>query len=245
MSWEIRLTPWSIVISVFHPMWNLLHSELSWFPPFFFRSCSHTVLGYMRISPRMLKVCILFQSYRMGGVRYKICLLFVFQIHLWGDPCKTLFGSSQWGNCQIFLKFYLKNMLWESTIRLPSNSKKSSARAEDLKVTVSIRRWHRRNVRTNYFWKHKCIMKSLKHFKADNFDFFQVPALPQLPYRSDSAGWGWIQGRNGCWAAVPLHWKKSPSEDKKGTLQRRKKNPLKTSPDGFTASPPEIHFKPP
>ena len=166
----------------------------------FFRSCSHTVLGYMRISPRMLKVCILFQSYRMGGVRYKICLLFVFQNNLWRDPCKTLFGSSQWGNCQIFLKFYLKNMLWESTIRLPSNSKKSSARAEDLKVTVSIRRWHRRNVRTNYFWEHKCIMKSLKHFNADNFDFFQVPTLPQLPYRSDSAGWGesageeWVLG---------------------------------------------------
>ena len=76
-----------------------------------FRSCSHTVYGYMWISALMVNVCIRSQSFRMGGGRSKIYLLSVFQIYLWIDPCKTMFGSSQRSNYQIFLKFYEKRAM--------------------------------------------------------------------------------------------------------------------------------------
>ena len=106
----------------------------------------------MWISPRMVKVCICSRSFRIGCERSKICLLSVFQIYLWRGPCETMFGSSQRSNCPIF-HIFMENVLLESARRLPPNSRKTSARAEDPIITVSKRRWHRRNVRTNYFRK--------------------------------------------------------------------------------------------
>ena len=152
-----------------------------------FRSCSHTVYGYMWISPRMVNVGIRSQSFRIGGGRSKIYLLSVFVIFLWRDPCMTMFGSSQWSNCQIFLKFYEKHDMGKHK-SIVTHSRKTSARAEDPIITASTRRWHWRDVRYNYFWEHKCLIKSLKHFQTDNFDLFRIPSLPQLPYRSDSSG---------------------------------------------------------
>ena len=217
MSWEIRLTPWSIVISVFSPMRNLPHSELSWRCSFFFsRSCSHTVYGCMWISPGMAKVCIRSQSFRMGSGRSKIYLL---------SLSKSIRGEADAGRClealsEAIVRYslnFLKNVLCESTSRLPLTSRETSARAEDPIIRVSTRRWHRRNVRTNYFWKHECLTKSLMHFKTDNFDLFLIPVLPQLPYRSDTLDRG-DPGEEWVWGSSTASLKKNPSEDKKRTL---------------------------
>ena len=129
-----------------------------------FRSCSHTVYGYMWISPRIANVYIRSQSFCMGCGRFKIYLLSVFQICLWRNPCKTMFGNSQRSKSQIFLKFYEKGAMGKHK-PITTHSRKTSARAEDPTIMVSTRRWHQRNVHLNYFWKHKCIIKYLKHFQ--------------------------------------------------------------------------------
>ena len=140
---------------------------------------------------------------------------------------------------------FMKKMLRESTSQLTPNSRKISARTEDPIITVCTRRWHRRNVRINYFWKDECMMKSLTHFQ--NRQSRPSPRSGTTPASLSKrlGGVGVNPGEKWVWGSSTASLKKSPSEDKKGTLQRRKKDPLKISLVGFTAIPPEIHFKPP
>ena len=163
MSWEMRLAPWSIIISVFCQMWNLLHSELSWPSPllFVFIWCTVTC-GLAHAWHEHASVPKAF-AWEVEGPKY-VCSLFSKSTCGETHARRCFFLNSQRSNGQIFLKFYEKLAMGKPS-RLPPNSSKNSARAEDPIITVSTRCWHRCNARINYFWKHKCRMKSLKHFQ--------------------------------------------------------------------------------
>ena len=166
MSWEIRLTPWSIVISVFSPMWNLLHSERSWPSPFSFSFLAHirctVTCGLAHAWYKQFKHASVpkASAWEVESPKY-VC--YPFSKSFWGEThAKRCLEALSGAIVRCFLNF-MKNMLWESTSRLPPNRREASARAEDAIITVSTRLWHRRNVRIDYFWKQECIMKSLKH----------------------------------------------------------------------------------
>ena len=166
MSWEIRLTLLSVVISMFSPMWNFFHSERSWPSPLF----------SVRVHIRCTVTCGLAQAWykhafvpkafawEVEGTKY-VCYLF--SKFICGETharrcwrCKTLSEAIVRSSLNV-----MKSMIWGSTSRLPPNSRKTSARAEDPIVTVFTRRWFWRHVRIIFFWKHTFIMKSLNHFQ--------------------------------------------------------------------------------
>ena len=148
MSWEIRLNPWSIVFSVFSPIRNLLQSELSRPSLFFFLlvftygvwlHVDWLTPWYKQASAPKAFAC------EVEGPKY-VCYLF----------SKSFFGETHARRClealsEAIVRYslnFVKVVLWKSTSRLPPNSRKSSATAEDPIITVSKRHWHRHNVRT-------------------------------------------------------------------------------------------------
>ena len=121
---------------------TLFHSELSWPSPCF----------SFRVHIRCTVTCGLAHAWQtdasvpkafawdVEGPKY-ICYLF----------SKSVCGETYARRClealsEAIVRYslnFMKNVLWEST-----------RRAEDPIITVSTRRWHRRNARFNYFWKH-------------------------------------------------------------------------------------------
>ena len=130
----------------------------------FFRSCSHTVYGYMWISPACYKHASVPKGFAWEVERPEyVCYLF--SKYISGEThARWYFEALSEAITRHCLNF-MKNIPWGSTSRLSPNSRKTSARAENPIITVSTRRWHPRNARMNYFWKHKCIMKSRQHFQ--------------------------------------------------------------------------------